>query len=61
MPYQKDSARSGIIHSRIQGGEILAQRPHVAQGGPKGKISKLPNMSLTSGNGSSSYPFNHKV
>ncbi len=42
MPYQKDSARSGVIHSRIQGGEILAQRPHVAQGGPKGKISKLP-------------------
>jgi hypothetical protein len=30
-----------VIHSRVESGEILAQRPQVAQGGPKGKISKL--------------------
>jgi hypothetical protein len=39
-PYGKDSACSRVIHIRVETGEILAQRPQVAQGGPKGKISK---------------------
>jgi hypothetical protein len=39
--YGKDTACSRVIHSRVESGEILAQRPQVAQGGPKGKISKL--------------------
>jgi len=32
---------SRVIHMGIESGEILAQRPQVERGGPKGKISEL--------------------
>jgi len=32
---------SRVIHMGIESGEILAQRPQVERGGPKGKISEF--------------------
>jgi len=37
----RDTLFSRVIHGGIESGEILAQRPQVGRGGPKGKISEL--------------------